>query len=440
MVFTNWFLRKKKHSAPKSSEISPYLEEMGLSFYNALSGEEKEAYQKRCHKFIQDKRFISEAGGRVDVRSKIRIAAKAVQLSFGLSNFYFREFHTIRLREGPPTWNEGYEASKSSDLEKGELWLTVPDKLDEAFSASFDALLFELALGLHPSLDIYEEFETRFAAYLDQWEKQGLERSGLFNEEAVSVFTENETDPGPLYFALVLERFFSDPDGVREHAAYLYYFYAFILVRDPEASDRKFTKSLKQKIQYEEGGAPTPYRLGIPSEKRATRSWMVFLGGGLLLGTGANIYFHAYTLISWKLHFLLGFLIAIPAAFIQYDHLVREHEIMNKYQFFPYCLLGTANLILGLIFFLNYNLILVEQERLAPFEKVGHAQQGRYTVVRFPEKYHEMNDARLTVFVGDHFYSLPQKPNGLRVHFGWGIFGMKTVQDRKLVTRKEFEN
>lgn len=438
MSLATWYFKQKKFKAPSPSDISSFLDEEGSAWYQALSDGGKEEFQRRCRKFIEDKRFLNEGGGKVEGKTKVQVASKAVQIGSGLSDHRFPRIHTIRLQDEAADSEQGTIAALENESFEGTVLITHPDRIEKTGSDELDLSLFEWAYVLKSHLDPLEDFQRRFSAYIEKWDQAGKAPHILTRgaEELLS-----GTTPSPrLWFALSLMSSFRDPKGLEEELPYVHYYFVSLLALDPAQKDGRLKKRMREKVRREEGRSPDPDRLGLAPEKKPGKLWMFFLGGGILGGTVANIILHNLSLMSWPLHFGVWGLIGLISGIVQFGPLVKEQEVMNKAQFWTYSLVGPGNLFLALLLGLNHLFSINQQEHLAPFARVDHARQGKFAIAVFPEEHKELNDGRIAAFNGDYFYSQDKKPNGLKVSIGRGVLGIPTVQKRELVHLEEFED
>jgi Mlc titration factor MtfA (ptsG expression regulator) len=86
-----------------------------LTYYRQLSPSEKVVFEKRVHKFINQKQFIARGMERITDEMKALIAGAAVQLTFGHPSIYLTHFKRILV------YPDSYYSEISQRYHKGEV-------------------------------------------------------------------------------------------------------------------------------------------------------------------------------------------------------------------------------------------------------------------------------------------------------------------------------
>lgn len=86
-----------------------------FAYYQKLSAQNKAKFERKVAQFIYGKRFIPRNVDEVTIEAKVLIAASAVQLTFGLPDFYLRHFRTILV------YPNDYYSSITKRYHKGEV-------------------------------------------------------------------------------------------------------------------------------------------------------------------------------------------------------------------------------------------------------------------------------------------------------------------------------
>lgn len=217
-----------------------------ISFYKKLSDNGKAKFVHRLCKLLLIKKFVSGNKLVLTEEIKITVCASLVQLTFGLSKYEmdnikgFRVYPTIfystflkaYLKGSAPP--EGLVSLSWKDLEHG--FLIDNDR--------FNLGLHEVAHALKLSLKHAYNFDKKYAAYVEEWEKYGhveFYKMKRGNESFLRKYGGvNEHE----FFAVCVEHFFEVPEQFQERLPKIYYHLCILLNLNPlnERSDYVMVK------------------------------------------------------------------------------------------------------------------------------------------------------------------------------------------------------
>ena len=86
-----------------------------FAYYQKLSPVNQDRFEKKLVVFLHSKRFIPRGIDEVTIEAKVLISASAVQLTFGLPEFYFHHFNKIIV------YPNDYYSSITKRYHKGEV-------------------------------------------------------------------------------------------------------------------------------------------------------------------------------------------------------------------------------------------------------------------------------------------------------------------------------
>lgn len=209
-----------------------YLEK-NFSFYRALLPELKLRFEKRVASFLYNKKFVGVNVEMTD-EMKLFIAACAIQLTFGLRNFWLTEFDEIRVHADSYQLASFDHRALGHVSDKGIISLSWSD-LQEGFQNPTDGInvgLHEMAHALYLS-SVEKGWNMRFAVEYDNWEKEAIiewkkgKQSGEHMLRAYAFINLFE------FFAVCVEYFFEKPAELKAAAPRLYIEMERLLRLDP---------------------------------------------------------------------------------------------------------------------------------------------------------------------------------------------------------------
>jgi len=206
------------------------------SYYNGLNFSEKRRFVERIIVFMREKKFESKEGINITPEMKILISSSAIQLTFGLEEYYFNHFHTIlvypqsfhvpgmnQALKGGTTPN-GYVAFSWRDFEMGY----------QIHNDGYNLGLHEMAHALKIDVTKSAEFDQRFAFYYDKWESIGLkEFKKIKRANEPSFLRDYAGENLHEFFAVCVEHFFEKPAEFQRHLPDIYNHLCVLLNQNP---------------------------------------------------------------------------------------------------------------------------------------------------------------------------------------------------------------
>jgi MtfA peptidase len=223
-----------KSVTPVRRDDLEYVLKRYVPYYNLLSAHHKRLFIMRTQMFMNYHSFEGRNGIYVTEEMQIRIAATAVQLTFGLKEYLLRHFVTIVV------YPDVYVSPATGDWHKGETNIRGSIVLSwKHFVEGFETTEDKLNLGLHElahALDLgrlVKDVDPFFFRYFLKW-------SSVANETYLDV---NSGDYHFLrsyagtnmreFFAVSVEHFFEDPAGFSAQLPLLYQHLCVLLNQDP---------------------------------------------------------------------------------------------------------------------------------------------------------------------------------------------------------------
>ena len=211
-----------------------------ISFYRKLSDNGKAKFVHRLSKLLLIKKFVAKNKMLLTEEIKITVCASIVQLTFGLKSYeldnikgfkiyptiFYSSFLKANLRGSTPP--EGLISLSWKHLEHG--FLIDNDK--------YNLGLHEVAHALKLSLKYAYSYDTKYAAYVKEWEKFGhveFLKMKRGNESFLRKYAGvNEHE----FFAVCIEHFFEVPEQFKHNLPKIYYHLCILINLDP-LNDRR---------------------------------------------------------------------------------------------------------------------------------------------------------------------------------------------------------
>lgn len=205
-----------------------------VPYYNLLSVQHKRLFIMRTQMFLNYHSFEGRDGLMITEEMRVRIAATAVQLTFGLKEYLLRHFVTIVV------YPDVYVSPSTGDWHKGETNIRGSIVLSwKHFVEGFETTEDKLNLGLHElahALDLgrlVKDADPFFFRYFLKW-------SAVANETYLEVgasdyhFLRSYAGTNMReFFAVSVEHFFEDPAGFSNELPLLYQHLCVLLHQDP---------------------------------------------------------------------------------------------------------------------------------------------------------------------------------------------------------------
>ncbi|WP_299824328.1 zinc-dependent peptidase [uncultured Pontibacter sp.] len=224
----------------KQMRLRPFILELRrqqLPYYATLSLVQQKQFEKRVANFILQKSFVARGSGfTVTTPMKVRIAASAVQLTFGLRPVYFSHFKTLLV------YPDRYYSTIFKRYHCGEVnmrgyivlsWADFENGYSNA-TDGFNLGLHEMAHALHLENVIRNnEYDFLDREHLQVWnnlsksemQQQRYTQSGFIRQQACH--DEHE------FFAVCVESFFERSHEFRLSNPLLYDAMSQLLQQDP---------------------------------------------------------------------------------------------------------------------------------------------------------------------------------------------------------------
>lgn len=204
------------------------------TYYQGLPDPLKKRFLIRTAMFMNYHSFEGRQGLEVTKEMAALISATAVQLTFGLDDFYMRHFDTIIL------YPDIYLSKATGEMHRGEtnvkgVIVLSWKHFEEGIATDAD----KLNLGLHElahALDLsrlVKNTDTYFFHYYKKWimvAEHGPDEVNGSNDHFLRAYAgANERE----FFAVCIEHFFEDPDGFAAELPVLYHHLTILLKQDP---------------------------------------------------------------------------------------------------------------------------------------------------------------------------------------------------------------
>jgi Mlc titration factor MtfA (ptsG expression regulator) len=215
-------------------EIGANLEKHN-SFYRNLSEAGKVRMIEKCFEFIYSKSLEGREELEVTEEMHVAIAGTAAQISFGFNTSGFSHYKTIRI------FPESFYSKmfdrylKGGASTSGVLFLSWKDFMD-GFADEKDKYnlgLHEMAHALRIQLKYGNDFDKRFANYVDSWEEIALpEFTRLQNGESSFLRPYAATNMEE-FFAVCVEHFFEAAEDFQKQLPDIFNHLCFLLNLNP---------------------------------------------------------------------------------------------------------------------------------------------------------------------------------------------------------------
>ncbi len=223
-----------KAAEPLRRDDLVYTLKKYVPYYNLLSEQHKRLFIMRTQMFMNYHSFEGRNDLMITEEMRVRIAATAVQLTFGLKEYLLRHFVTIVV------YPDVYVSPATGDWHKGETNIRGSVVLSwKHFVEGFETTEDKLNLGLHElahALDLgrlVKDADPFFFRYFLKW-------SAVANETYLEVgasdyhFLRSYAGTNMReFFAVSVEHFFEDPAGFSNELPLLYQHLCVLLHQDP---------------------------------------------------------------------------------------------------------------------------------------------------------------------------------------------------------------
>jgi Mlc titration factor MtfA (ptsG expression regulator) len=210
-----------------------------FDYYDKLPEQLRVKFLIRIRAFLAEKTFEGKDNLEITDEKKVLVAASAIQLTFGLSNFVLRHFDHIILY--PVSFysrlNDAWHMGETNA--RGIIVLSWQD-LQEGFNKKEDAFnvgLHEMAHALELQVALREDYDFFFGNYFAKWSHFAEKEFQNLLDERESLFRKYAGVNRHEFFAVSVEYFFEASAAFKERLPLLYYHLCVLLNQDPMHND-----------------------------------------------------------------------------------------------------------------------------------------------------------------------------------------------------------
>lgn len=421
-------------------EIGSNLEKHN-SFYRNLSEAGKVRMIEKCFEFIYSKSLEGREGLDITEEMHVAIAGTAAQISFGFNTSGFNHYKTIRI------FPESFYSKihdrylKGGASTSGVLFLSWKDFM-EGFADEKDKYnlgLHEMAHALRIQLKYGNDFDKRFANYVDSWEEIALpEFTRLQNGESSFLRPYAATNMEE-FFAVCVEHFFEAAEDFQKQLPDIFNHLCFLLNLNPlnKSNDFKLDQDFIKSVNNDRSLIPFPDKVK-KNYKYDNNHWsFFFILSGIFFGLTYS--YHASAWYLFHDYFIICFIvtvIAIVAGFRKYFYSKGIYLVRHLMLF---SLLGVAMPALAIVLFLDQQFV-VET-------RVLNTKVIDYSIYRDPRNkvlvYHYrvdnqylMSYPKVLKFQAFGLELAEKEFLALDIELSTGIMGLTRVSARKIIYRE----
>lgn len=220
--------------------LRPFIRELRRqqpAYYIKLSRVQQRQFEKRVANFLVQKRFVARGNGfEVTLPMQVRIAACAVELTFGLGQVYFSHFKTILVYPDRyySTINKRYHCGEVNT--RGYIVLSWKD-FESGYENNADGFnlgLHEMAHALHLENVIRNnEYDFLDGQHLHTWNRLVAAEMAKQPHTAHNFLRQQACHDEHEFFAVAVESFFERPHDFRLSNPALYTALSQLLQQDP---------------------------------------------------------------------------------------------------------------------------------------------------------------------------------------------------------------
>lgn len=206
-----------------------------FDYYKALPDKEQRLFVRRVNYFKSIKKIVGRQGFNVTEEVKLIISACAVQLSFGLSNYYLAKFKTIFV------YPDVFENKLTGNMHKGEVNAKGLIALSwkhflKGYSIPDDKInlgLHEMAHALMLTIIRTNFHDTSLDNYLLRVIKCSQNEIQIIRSDEHHFFRSYAGTNMHEFFAVAVEHFFESPAEFRDKLPKLYEYMCIVLNQNP---------------------------------------------------------------------------------------------------------------------------------------------------------------------------------------------------------------
>ncbi|MBI2968770.1 MAG: zinc-dependent peptidase [Bacteroidetes bacterium] len=399
-------------------------------YYHHLSGQGKDKFTRRVSNFIFNKEFIGANGMIVTDEMKIKIAASAVQLTFGLEKFLIAYFSTIIVY--PDSFYSrmaGGEVKGATTL-SGKILISWKDFM-EGYNDPADRYnlgLHEMAHALKIEFLHGSDSDEKFSFFLEKWINTGIKEFEKIRGGNSSFIRSYGGKNIHEFFAVCIEHFFEWSSEFNKRLPELYQHLCLLLNQNPLNTTEDYSLS-KAEITHRNK------ILSVGLNVFTSMNWpYTVILTGIFAGWPALIYFMSIVYaepeeLLYRAIFILALGFLVHAALLKKG--IGYLRIFLFYSFF-----GFLPVILSVCLALN-QFIVIEDKMEETYRLTGKhtVARDKKNFIVFLENGQYLNDENLRK-VNTGYKDLIKKGNCLKITFRKGIFGLKYFFQKE-ITRCE---
>src|SRR5688572_2982472 len=283
---------------------------------------------------------------------KLRMAATASQISFGMSDSAFSHYHTVKIF--PESFYSRMHDSylKGGSSTGGTMFFSWKD-FEDGFADPSDRYnlgLHEMAHALRIQLKYGKGFDERFANYVDQWVELSLPEFERMNEGKTSFLREYGGTNIEEFFAVCIEHYFEVPEEFRKQLPDIYNHLAFLLNLDPlnKKNDFKLEPDFIEIINKDRLRSPIPLKIKKTYKYDSWHWSFSFILTGLFIAFPIILLMHGLVLFRFiDMVLIIAFATAIITSFRKYFH-SKGIELFMHLMFFSVVGAGPVACLLAL--------------------------------------------------------------------------------------------
>lgn len=393
-----------------------------INYYRKIGMVHQAIFRNRVREFAENKIIIGVRNVHLPDNMRAFIAASAVQLTFGLEEWYLYHFHTIRVypKEFYSRINE--KMLKGGAGQNGLIWFSWKDYL-----AGYADQENGINLGLHEMghalmINMQKgaqspEFHGAFERLVEiEQELLPLVRNG-----SVGFLRKYAGANIHEFFAVSIEHFFEQPVEFKKMLPVLYSAISELLLQDP-ASNNLSADTIS------ESGQPVPvqYEQEIPKKKKknfrfANWHWsLTVMLIGIFIAPVPLMALSMITFVPAGILFLLYFAFAIAGGFYFHKKIVPT-QALNQVQFILFLFFGIAPTGLTSVLLINRIPVIHETEKYIMTGKTFY-MKGAIAVELAGHEYDD--DPEVREIPLDKISAI-RPGRTVAIHFSRGIFGMR---------------
>lgn len=410
-------------------------------FYRNLSTEASKKFLNRTGRFMMGKRFIGMEGLQVTFEMKVRLAATAVQITFGLKKQGLSHYRTVKIFPGTFFSKIHGRHLKGGASTGGTLFFSWKD-FEEGYDDPADRYnlgMHEMAHALRLELVHGNDFDSRFADYSDRWLEVALPEFEKMNAGKGSFLREYGGTNLEEFFAVCVEHFFEVPEEFKKNLPDIYNHLCFLLNLDPTRPDHDYAPipGFIDKVNADGSLYPIPVRVNKAWHYYNWHWSFNIICAGLLGGFGVIVYY--YGRVLYTLPMVALFFLSVAIATTAFKKFFLSKGILSYPHLLLFALGGVAPILGAAILMINYHVTTADYEevhRVTGFRFIARAadgySQGYYLLELEEEAYKQHRRVRM-VAPSTIRVEVPATRYSLKIGLSIGFPGMVNLKYKRLI-------